>query len=605
VATLTERIQLLLTANATDAISGLRATGAASRDLDGQMTRTQGSMGKLGAMGGSIAGTLKENWVAMAVVGGAAVGKFAADSVQQFTSLAGTVRDFQRASGASADTASRMVAVFDDLEISQETASRAFFKLSREIGTSDESLSEFGVTVGKTKDGGVDLKETMLRIADAYASTTDQGERAALIQEAFGRGGKELIPILEKGREGIEKLFAAAPDGQIFSQEELDRAREFELAVDDLKDSIQELQIGLGKDLVPALSGYFTMQADVIRGLTDAKDAATGFAGSLSGPLTEGFARSIPVIGPTIGLVKGLGSAFGIGGGESDKFTDSQKRLAEAQKQLTQTFADNTSSAKDKRAAQQELTAAENDYEGVLKRVNKGLQDNTSKLLENMAAGQAYTNAQLGLTGAQLNVEAATNKYNETLAENGAEALETRQAALQLEQSYAALGQTTYDAAIKAGSSTEEAARKQIDALGYVAGTLAPGSSLRVWLDQYINTLQHGIPRQITTRLTIQQALEGYMGDTPPGFSEGGWVGGSGNSDSVLARLTPGEFVLSKDMLAGRSPTPSGVGGGGAPLSATINVYGDTSPEAIMFALTQWVSNNGSVPSRVQAAFGN
>ena len=47
------------------------------------------------------------------------------------------------------------------------------------------------------------------------------------------------------------------------------------------------------------------------------------------------------------------------------------------------------------------------------------------------------------------------------------------------------------------------------------------------------------------------------------GFSQGGWVGGTGNGDTVPAMLTPGEFVLSKDMLAGRAAMPASVGGGG------------------------------------------
>lgn len=46
-----------------------------------------------------------------------------------------------------------------------------------------------------------------------------------------------------------------------------------------------------------------------------------------------------------------------------------------------------------------------------------------------------------------------------------------------------------------------------------------------------------------------QFGQQNHMADTY-GFAEGGSVPGVGNSDSVPAMLTPGEFVLSKDMIA-------------------------------------------------------
>jgi hypothetical protein len=560
VATFTERIQLLLTSNATDAISGLRATGLASKGLDGQLENTQGVMGKLGAVTGMTAGQMKASMGTAAVVAGVAVAKFAADSVQQFTNLATKVRDFSRASGATADASSRLVAVFDDLEISQQAADRGFFLLNRGIAEGTVNLKDYGAEAVRSKDGNLDIYKTLLSISEAYNSTEDSGERAALVQDAFGRGGKELIPILERGKQGIQELYGSVPDGQLLSQEDVDRARELDLAMDDLKDSVQEVQIELGREMVPVLTDTANALALTIRGANDFK---AGLDDLGLGKVIGAVERTINPVSALGGAVKDLGGVFGFGGGESDKFGDSQKRLAEAQKEVTKVFADNTSSAKEKAAAQRELSAAENEYEGVLKRVNKGLADNTSKLLENMAAGQEYTNAQLGVAGAQLNVEAATTRYTETLAENGDGALETRQSALALEQSYVALGQATYDAAVAAGR-TKEAAAEQVNALNYVAGTLSPGSPLRVWLEEYISRLQNGIPKTVTTRLTIQQALEGFLSDAPPGYSQGGWVGGSGNADTVPAMLTPGEFVVSKAMLAGRAAMPASVSGGGA-----------------------------------------
>jgi hypothetical protein len=601
-----ERLELLLTANAKDAISGIRETGLATGTLDGKLKTVEGSLGKVGALAGMTGAQMGSVLAGGAIVAGAAIGKFTMDSVNQFVSLADKVRDFSRASGLASEPASRLVAIFDDLEVSQAAADTGFFKLNRGIADGSVHLEDYGVKVARAKDGTLDAYGTLLNLADAYNATEDSGKRAAMVQEAFGRGGKELIPILERGRDGLRELYAAVPDRQILSDDQVNQAREYELAVDDLKDSFQELQYAVAGEVIPTLTSFAVGGAGTIRFLTDAKAGVEGFAGGLGGTLVDAAEKSIPGIGQLKGITDGLGKAFGWGGEESDKFTDSQKRLGEAQQNLAQLAADNTTKASELTAAKRELRAAESEYEGVMGRVNAALGDNTSKLVENMAAAQELTNAQLGLTGAELNVEAATVKYNETLAENGAESLVTRQAAQNLEQQYVALGNATFAAAIQQGASQEEAAARQVNALSYVAGTLAPGSPLRVFLDQYISRLQ-STPREIQTVLRLTTVAEEYGGGSAGvgfrGYSEGGWVGGSGTGDTVPAMLTPGEFVVSKDMLAGRASMPAGVGGGsGVVLNATIYAPSGNGDD-IVEALARWVNNNGAVPSRVKAAF--
>jgi hypothetical protein len=81
--------------------------------------------------------------------------------------------------------------------------------------------------------------------------------------EAFGRTGRDLIPILEQGRDGIREMYGAVPDKQILSESDLQAAREYQLAVDDLNDAMQELKIMVGAGVVPALSEMATGLANV------------------------------------------------------------------------------------------------------------------------------------------------------------------------------------------------------------------------------------------------------------------------------------------------------------------------------------------------------
>lgn len=542
--TTTERLELLITSSSRGAVSGISETRGEVGKLDDQVRGSTGLLQKFGLQGESTGAMIKAGLVGGALAAGAAITKFALDGVDSFVNLAGEVRDFGQKSGASAEESSKMVAVLDDFGIKAQSGADAMLKLGINSGEGGVKLAEFGVEVAKNKDGTTDLVGTLLNVADAYKETEDPGKRAELVMAAFGKSGKDLIPILEQGRDGLREFFASAENNhQILSQEDLDKAREYELAIDSLNDAVQGLQRSAGEALIPTLTQVTNLAAGTITGL----DSATGSVGGLDGAV-RGLAGNLPITGTLIhGLGAGselmaghfrnaaeegvrsfgfigsgaakLGETLGIfdkGGQDTDKFTDSQKRLQAAQQDVARVFADTTSTAREKHVAQRELNAAENEYEGVVGRVSKALGDNTSKILENMAAGQEYINGQRGVEGAQLNVEAATKRYNDTLAENGAEALETRQAAFALEGQYVNLGQATFDAAILAGDSQKEAAQKQVDALSYVAGTLDPGSPLRVFLEGYIDKLRNGIPDAKNTTVTADTsqadaALDGVL----------------------------------------------------------------------------------------------
>lgn len=596
--TVVERLELLLTGNAKDAVAAIRQTQAAAVDLDSSTGQVQKRMGLLGGAAQAAGTHIRDNIGTYSVAAVGALAAAGAASINEFTDLAEKVRDFSRASGANADTSSRLVAIFDDLEISQQAADTGFFRLNRTIAENNGALDEYGVKVKTANDGSTDIYATLLSVADAYEDAEDSATRAALVQEAFGRGGKDLIPILERGRAGIEDLFAAVPGGQILDQAEIDRAREFELAMDDLADAIQEIKVAAGSALAPAVASIGSGLAGAIRTSNEATSSigglstVLGYASTAFNPLYLGsnvasgamallkgnvgeaaneFAHAIPGVGS-------LADKFGLGSKKSNEFADSQKRLSGAQAEVARLAADSSTKHSELTAAKRELSQAENDYEGVVRRVSAALGENTSKIIENQNAGAMYTNAQLSLTGAQLNVEAATARYNQTLTENGADALETRQAAQNLEVQYEALRVATINAAVEGGASQEEAAAQSVAALEWVAGTLAPGSPLRDYLEQYIARL-HGIPAEVGTTLRIRTLMQDIVGadvsgayGPVPEFSGGGVMPGPPGKHA-LALVAGGETVFQPDQLAAlaRAGFTSGAAssGGGNAMRAT------------------------------------
>lgn len=199
---------------------------------------------------------------AMAVGVGAAVLAVKA-SVGAFTDAASKVRAFERVSGASAETSSKFVYALDAVGISADSGATAMFMLGKKIGQGKDVLDKYGVSVATTKDGTRDLTGTVMNVADAWKAMKDPAEKAALVQDAFGKGGKSMLPILAKSREGIKHLFDEADrTHSIFSPKDLDNAREFGLAVHGLSETMSGFGREVGSQVTPSLT-------DITVGLTD------------------------------------------------------------------------------------------------------------------------------------------------------------------------------------------------------------------------------------------------------------------------------------------------------------------------------------------------
>ncbi len=311
------------------------ASGEAKSALEG-LTKT-----------GSLVGPAIAGGVALA---GAALAAFAVDGAQKFVALAGEIRSFQRVSGASAEESSRFVAVLDDLGVSAQTGGNAIFLLSKKIAAGGDDLKKLGIDIATTADGTTDLTETLLNVADAYAAQTDPAKRAEIAFAGFGRQGKELIPVLEQGREGLKRFFDSAEGGrQIFSQSDLDKARKFELAMDDLSDTFRGLQLEAGESILPFLTSIATATAKVIEFGNTVKDKV-GPAVSTAGRAVAGLL--------TAGTSEVALFAFRKLSDGGDKAKVSQKQLAEQVKLTAAAQQEEAEASKEQAAALDKVTNA-------------------------------------------------------------------------------------------------------------------------------------------------------------------------------------------------------------------------------------------------------
>jgi len=625
-ATLVERLELLITSSAKGAVAGLKETEAASSSLD---TKAKGLTGTLQRMGisGQVAGSIMTaGIVGGAVAAGAAVGKFALDGISHFASLTAEVRAYQRVLGGSAEDSSRVAAAIRIMGIDSETAQKGFFQLGKRIGEGTDTLGQYGAAIARNQDGTVNMSKTLENAAVAYQGIGDATVRDAFLFENFGRSGSALIPILSRSRSDIEAIYAEADrNHEIFSQADLDKGREYQEAMRELHAAVTGLQVSIGSQLIPMLTGLAVV-------LTDAVQFMNNFGASIdnvqkkidpSGGFFGKWSDSLSGVGKSLFLG---GAILGEFGHTSDKVKEAQDRLTEAEKKLQEVTLSNTSTAKERNAAQREYhdasaalaamqdklanatnnaTGATVQTTGASKAAAQARKDeaDASKAAADAAmsfydATLALSNSQLGMEGATLNVEAALKSYTDAVNQNGASSLEARQAHVSLEESINAVATQAlegYKAQITLAGGTETAygkAQAQIGALQEldrqfpglhdsiqahidVLGRIPPTATTNITLNgieyysaraaDYANQLNN-LPREIRT-----QIFADLYSTVPSGLhlQHGGPIPG-GPSMAVPVIAHGGEYVLSQDVVSriksGRPSRGANVLGGSSAL---------------------------------------
>jgi hypothetical protein len=227
--------------------------------------------------------------IGVAVTAGGALLTVLKAGVDGYTRLAEQVDAYQDVTGSSAEESSKMVAIADAFGVSTDALAQNMAKLGRTVTTNADSLHAYGVEVARNADGTVDLTGTLTNVAAAYQAAGGGAEGLAVAQAAFGRGGAAMIDILERQRQEIDGVTAAAEKhGRIISDEDIQAALDYKVAMRELGDAVDELRIAAGKDVVPGLTSFAKDTADAIDKSKPFLDDLVGLLKTATNPSNAG-----------------------------------------------------------------------------------------------------------------------------------------------------------------------------------------------------------------------------------------------------------------------------------------------------------------------------
>jgi hypothetical protein len=457
-------------------------------------------------------------------------------SIKSYTELGDKVENYRRVVGGSAEESGRMVQTFAALGVGADTATSAMFKLSKAVETTPKKLTDLGVVVAHDAAGNVDLSKTLLSVADAYNATASQTQKNLIVFDAFGKSGKDLIPILEQGSAGLAQLEKNV--ALTFTDADLQRIREAKVQEAELQQQFDALGQNLGQTFLPIKEAVITslnreMQAEKLMDQAMADGTLTAQRRAQGGGL--------------------LLASY-------EKQVDASNKVKYAIDLQTQ--------------ALQDQAAAE---EKVWTEVDKVLTQDEAQI----NAGFALKLANLAVTESQAKVNQAQEAYTLAVKTYGASSDEALLAAGNLtqvqtdqEKSYyatAAAARALAEDTEKAAGGTNYArlgAQAYIDELTAEAATLSPGNPLRKNLQDLIDKLTKEMPRDVFTSIHLQ-TIETRL--SAPSGSIGGYAeGGRPPVGPVFTVGEKGPELMRLDSPATVYPHGQGAGGGGADMSEVV-----------------------------------
>jgi len=232
------------------------------------------------------------------------------------------VDSLSRSLGVSAEEASTLIQVTDDVFISQEALTAGMRSaISKGIDPSIEGLKD---------------------LADKYNSITDPIARSQFLIETFGKSGLEMGKLLEKGADGIDSMTAAAQkSGLIMSKDNVNAAKKYKEAMDSLNDAVDSIVYNLGMQLLPVLTDILVPIAELIQKNNELRVEHQDLANELAqeAETWEEFQQLVYDNAEGLGLATDASDHFKtsamVATGEVGKYGESFYELNHAQKEAT------------------------------------------------------------------------------------------------------------------------------------------------------------------------------------------------------------------------------------------------------------------------------
>lgn len=154
-------------------------------------------------------------------------------TVGTMVAYADQVRSISQSTGLTSEESSRLIQVLDDMKVSYEDLQKVVQKNGDQFDYSIEGLAQ---------------------MSEQYKSLGTEQEKAAFMQERFGKSWVKFVEVMDKGSSSLLNMNDAVSKNLILTDKSVQQAREHQIQIDNLKDSYDGAAISIGSKFLPALN---------------------------------------------------------------------------------------------------------------------------------------------------------------------------------------------------------------------------------------------------------------------------------------------------------------------------------------------------------------
>jgi len=200
---------------------------------------------------------------------GRQIGLTAAASATGFLALARSSINAADATGKAAQAAGLATEQYSSLSYAAKLAGVegqafgvALSQLNKQIASNGAALADLGIST-TTASGQLKNADRVLgEVADRFASMPDGAQKATLALQLFGERGRDLVPLLNQGRAGIEQVRMEAERlGVVISTDTARASEQFNDDLTRLQTAISGVGLRLASEMLPGLTAASTYLA--------------------------------------------------------------------------------------------------------------------------------------------------------------------------------------------------------------------------------------------------------------------------------------------------------------------------------------------------------
>ena len=543
-ATFTERLKIILDLEGQKVETGLKKIRDSVKEADGFVGKmTAGVKGASQAFFGSPAAL-----AGAATVGAAALAKVTSEA----SDLGVEIGKLSDATGLSTEQASRWIEVAKDMGIGSDTLAGLLEKMEKNIGASPDKFKELGIFIQHASDGTVDMNGTMLTAVDRLNAIQDPTQRAAAEASLFGKSWASASELLKMSSTDIKKRLDDVGAAKVYNSQQVSDARAFRDALQDLKNTGEDLAIEIGKDLLPAITL-------VAKGAVIAAKGVKGF----------------------VDVAEQVGGVHHDANVEANKFADTLKRYGDAVWKSDYAVQHHIKSQEDWMAAEFAGKVSADDLTKSVEALRSKNVDATAAQSEHRQGTYDWTNAQDDATAAAKKLADAQDLVTKA-AEESQHALED------LKTAEDEIYKGEYDK-IQANKDYAQAMSDLGDAIKGKGGKSIP-DALEEAAVKFAEVNQHaadskeGIQDQINFLAVIET---GYKKGSPA------WNAIEDMKNQLITAQTIASQKVTAEVIGLNPQAQNAVANGGTWIDNVHITVSDPSPQAVINAITAWERRNG------------